>query len=160
MRVEREDCMNNPKPERKRPVSIAIRGVYNAVEDEEPMEAELVTDGVMYRIGKHWFVRYNETETTGYEGCVTTLKIADDTQDDIVTLTRRGNASSHLIMQQGVRTLGSYNIYGSTMEIGVYTNDMEYQFGEDGGTFHLHYTLDMNTNLLSENELTIEVKPM
>ena len=145
--------------ERKRPVSISIHGIYNAAEDDEPMEAELFTDGIMYRIGNHWFVRYNETETTGYEGCVTTLKVADD-QDDIVTLTRKGDASSHLITQQGVRTLGSYNVYGSTMEIGVYTNDMKYNFGDEGGTFHLHYTLDMNTNLLSENELTIEVKPV
>ena len=38
-------------------------------------------------------------------------------------------------------------------------DDMEYEFGENGGRFHLHYTLDMNTNLLSENELTIEVTP-
>ncbi len=152
--------MDNQGLERKRPVSISIRGIYNAAEDDEPMEAELFTDGIMYRIGNHWFVRYNETETTGYEGCVTTLKVADHDQNDIVTLTRKGNASSHLIMQQGVRTLGSYNVYGSTMEIGVYTNDMEYNFGEEGGTFHLHYTLDMNTNLLSENELTIEVRPV
>ena len=143
--------------ERKRPVSISIHGIYNAAEDDEPMEAELFTDGIMYRIGNHWFVRYNETETTGYEGCVTTLKVADD-QDDIVTLTRKGDASSHLIMQQGVRTLGSYNVYGRFPAFGGILK--RYSFGDEGGTFHLHYTLDMNTNLLSENELTIEVKPV
>jgi uncharacterized beta-barrel protein YwiB (DUF1934 family) len=142
-----------------RPVAISIRGVYNAAEDDEPMEAELFTDGEMFRIGSHWFVRYKETETTGYDGCVTTLKVADD-KKDVVTLIRKGEASSHLVMQQGVRTLGSYSAFGSTMEIGVYTNDMEYAFGDEGGSLHLHYTLDMNTNLLSENELTIEVKPV
>ena len=147
---------------RKHPVSIMIRGIYRPDGDDEPMEAELVTDGFMYRLNGHWYVTYAETETTGYEGCTTTLKIGDRSlsEEEAVTLTRKGTASSHLIMQQGVRTLGSYNVYGNTMEIGVYTNDMEYDFGEEGGKFHLHYTLDMNTNLLSENELTIEVPPV
>jgi len=153
--------MNKPELMHHHPVSITIRGIYNAAGDDEPMEAELITEGVMFKLGRHWFVRYDETETTGYEGCVTTLKVADkELENDIVTLTRKGSASSHLIMQQGVRTLGSYNVYGSSMEIGVYTNDMSYDFSEEGGRFHLHYTLDMNTNLLSENELTIEVKPV
>ncbi|HIT94141.1 MAG TPA: DUF1934 domain-containing protein [Candidatus Faecivivens stercoripullorum] len=147
---------------RKHPVSISIKGIYHPDGDDEPTEAELITDGYMYRLGKHWYVTYVETETTGYEGCITTLKVAVDDSDEagnVVTLTRKGDASSHLIMQRGVRTLGSYNVFGNTMEIGVYTDDMEYEFGENGGRFHLHYTLDMNTNLLSENELTIEVTP-
>lgn len=147
---------------RKHPVSISIKGIYHPDGDNEPSEAELITDGYMYRLGKHWYVTYVETETTGYEGCITTLKVAADDSDEsgnVVTLTRKGDASSHLIMQRGVRTLGSYNVFGNTMEIGVYTDDMEYEFGENGGRFHLHYTLDMNTNLLSENELTIEVTP-
>ena len=42
----------------------------------------------------------------------------------------QGRRLFHLIMQQGMRTLGSYNVFGNTMEIGVYTDDMEYQFGE------------------------------
>ena len=89
-----------------------------------------------------------------------TLKVSADPSDKVVTLTRKGDASSHLILQQGVRTLGSYNFYDATMEIGVYTDDMEYSFDENGGKFHLHYTLDMNTSLLSENELTILVTPV
>lgn len=155
--------MEKQHPKRKHPVSISIKGIYHPDGDDEPMEAELITDGYMYRLGGYWYVTYVETETTGYEGCITTLKVAvDDTGENghVVTLTRKGDASSHLIMQQGTRTLGSYNVFGNTMEIGVYTDDMEYQFGENGGRFHLHYTLDMNTNLLSENELTIEVTPV
>ena len=106
---------------RKRPVSILIRGIYHPEEDDEPMEAELITDGYMYKLGTHWYITYVETETTGYEGCITTLKVSADPSDKVVTLTRKGDASSHLILQQGVRTLGSYNFYDATMEIGVYT---------------------------------------
>ena len=145
---------------RKRPVSILIRGIYHPEEDDEPMEAELITDGYMYKPGTHWYITYVETETTGYEGCITTLKVSADPSDKVGTLTRKGDASSHLILHQGVRTLGSYNFYDATMEIGVYTDDMEYSFDENGGKFHLHYTLDMNTSLLSENELTILVTPV
>ena len=107
---------------RKHPVSISIKGIYHPDGDDEPTEAELITDGYKYRLGKHWYVTYVETETTGYEGCITTLKVAVDDSDEagnVVTLTRKGDASSHLIMQRGVRTLGSYNVFGNTMELGV-----------------------------------------
>ena len=124
------------------------------------MEAELITDGYMYKLGTHWYITYVETETTGYEGCITTLKVSADPSDKVVTLTRKGDASSHLILQQGVRTLGSYKFYDATMEIVVYTDDLEYSFVENGGKFHLHYTLDMNTSLLRENELTRLVTPV
>ena len=153
--------MEGQHKSRKLPVSIMIRGAYD-VGENEPMETELVTEGFMYKLNGHWYVSYTETETTGYDGCITTLKVGDrQGQDDpVVTLTRKGSASSHLIMQQGERTLGSYHVYGNAMEIGVYTKDLEYSFDEAGGRLHLHYTLDMNANLLSENELTIEVTPV
>ena len=43
---------------RKHPVSIMIRGIYRPDGDDEPMEAELVTDGFMYRLNGHWYVTY------------------------------------------------------------------------------------------------------
>ena len=68
---------------RKRPVSILIRGIYHPEEDDEPMEAELITDGYMYKLGTHWYITYVETETTGYEGCITTLKVSADPADKV-----------------------------------------------------------------------------
>lgn len=138
----------------KQRVSINIKGIYRA--DGEETVAELFTDGMMFRRGEHTFITYHETETTGYDGCVTTLQIEENGR---VTMTRKGDANSHLVLQRGVRHVGSYSVYGGNMEIGVYTDDLEYAFGEAGGRLHLTYTLDMNTSLLSKNELFIDVRP-
>lgn len=136
----------------KQRVNINIKGVYRT-EGEESV-AELFTDGTMFCRNGHTLLMYQETETTGYDGCVTTLDIEEGGR---VTMVRRGAASSHLVLQRGVRHVGSYSVYGGAMEIGVFTDDLESRFDESGGNLHLTYTLDMNTTLMSENELFIDV---
>ena len=49
------------------------------MEDEEKEEfVELMTRGQFVQKGGSYYITYKETETTGYEGCTTTLKIAVD----------------------------------------------------------------------------------
>ena len=49
------------------------------MEDEEKEEfVELMTRGQFVQKGGSYYITYKETETTGYEGCTTTLKIAAD----------------------------------------------------------------------------------
>lgn len=138
----------------KQRVNINMKGVYNAGGEESV--AELFTDGMMYYRDGHTFVTYRESETTGFDGCVTTLQIDKAGR---VTMTRRGSANSHLVLQKGIRHVGSYNVYGGSMEIGVYTNELDCDFGEAGGSLHMIYTLDMNTSMFSKNELFIDVRP-
>lgn len=136
----------------KKDVSIRIKGVYTV--DADQTTAELFTVGSMYKKNENYYITYNESETTGYEGCVTTVKIE---APDRVTLIRRGASSSHLVLQRGVRNIGRYEMMGNPMEIGVYTDSMDCSFGDQGGALHLRYTLDMNSSLMSENELEISV---
>ena len=74
-----------------------------------------------------------------------------------MTVIRRGPATAHLILQKGIRNVGRYEMMGTLMDIGVYTDGMESTMTEDGGSLHLKYTMDMNSALLSENELDISV---
>ena len=101
----------------------------------------------------HYYITYQETETTGFEGCVTTMKV----EEGRVTVIRRGPTSSHLVLQKGVRNVGRYDMMGGAMEIGVYTNGLETDLHDDGGSLKLRYTMDMNSSFLSENELEISV---
>ena len=51
--------------------------VKEPVEQEEKEEfVELMTRGQFVQKGGSYYITYKETETTGYEGCTTTLKIA------------------------------------------------------------------------------------
>ena len=137
----------------KQRVSISMKGRYEADEDSV---VELFTDGMMYHRDGITMLTYEESETTGFQGSTTTLKIE---RNGRVTLTRKGSANSHLVLQKGVRHVGSYNVYGGSMEIGVYANEVDCSITEEGGSLRLVYTLDMNTSMFSRNELSIDVRP-
>jgi len=137
----------------KQRVSINMKGIYHADEDSV---VELFTDGMMYHRDGTTLLTYEESETTGFQGSVTSLKIE---RNGRVSLIRRGSANSHLVLQKGVRHVGNYNIYGGSMEIGVYANEVDCNITEEGGSIRLVYTLDMNTSMFSRNELLIDVKP-
>ena len=47
--------------------------------------------------GGSYYITYRETETTGYEGCTTTLKIAAD--GSRVALLRFGKVNTQLVIQ-------------------------------------------------------------
>ena len=136
----------------KKDVSIRIKGVYTS--DEDQSTAELFTLGSLYKKNDHYYITYKESETTGFDGCTTTMKIE---APDRVTLTRRGSSTSHLVLQKGIRNVGRYDMMGNPMEIGAYTDSLESSIGDCGGDLRLHYTLDMNSSLMSENELEISV---
>ncbi|MGI5894460.1 MAG: DUF1934 domain-containing protein [Candidatus Merdivicinus sp.] len=135
----------------KQDVNISIKGIYTA--DEEQSTTELFTVGGLCKKNGHYYITYQETETTGFEGCTTTMKI----EKDRVTVIRHGPTTSHLVLQKGVRNIGRYEMMGNPMEIGVYTDGLETRMDENGGSVYMKYTMDMNAALLSENELEISV---
>ena len=82
----------------KKDVLITIRGTQQVNEEKDVVE--MITTGRYYRKNGLYYISYEETEATGYEGCRTTLKIGPN---DKVTMTRFGPSRSQLIVQQGVR---------------------------------------------------------
>ncbi len=132
-------------------VFIKIKGVYN-VEGDKNTE-ELFTNGKIYRKNNITYLTYKESETTGFEGCTTTLKIEDEGR---VTIIRNGATSSYLILQPGTRNIGRYTVYGNQMEIGVFAENLECEITENSAKLHMAYSIDMNSVLLSENELFID----
>lgn len=132
-------------------VLIKIKGVYSV--DGEKTTEELFTNGKMYNKNNCTYLTYKESETTGFEGCSTTLKIENGGR---VTVMRTGNTSSHLILQPGIRNIGRYTVCGSQMEIGVFAENLECEITENTAKLHMAYSLDMNSVLMSENELFID----
>ena len=135
----------------KQDVNISIRGLYRA-EDEEST-TELFTVGSLSKRNGHYYITYKESETTGFEGCTTTLKV----ENGRVTVVRRGPTASHLILQKGTRNIGRYETMGGIMDIGIFTGGLESSISDEGGDLHLEYTMDMNSVLMSENVLDISV---
>ena len=79
---------------------------------DESDSVQLMTRGSFVRRGGSFFISYKESETTGYEGCTTTVKVAKD--ESKVSMTRFGPAAGQLVVEKGIRHLCHYDTgYGA-----------------------------------------------
>ena len=137
----------------KKDVLISIRGIYQNEDDRD--EIEIFTTGQYYRRGGSYYICYDESEATGFEGSRTTMKVE---REGKVTLQRSGAANSQLIVEPGVRHQCSYDVgYGNLM-IGVSGARIKSSLTDSGGNLEIKYSLDINTLLTSENEMYVNVK--
>ena len=137
----------------KKEVLIQIKGNQKTVEDSDFIE--LTTVGNLYKKNEHYYLKYEESEATGFEGAVTTLKVEGQ---DKVTLTRSGSVRSQLIVEKGIRHLCHYDTGYGEMVIGIFGESIRSTLKDTGGRLHFKYTLDVNTGFESENEISILVK--
>lgn len=139
----------------KKDVLINIRGVYNYDGDDEPDIVEIFTTGTYQQENGHYYISYDESEATGFEGSTTTLKV----EDGMVTMSRISEEiDSQLIIQDGVRHQCQYDLGYGDMMIGVNGHSIKSSLGLAGGDLRFRYSLDVNSMFASENELYITVK--
>ena len=116
--------------------------------------SELFTKGECREHGGSYFIDYDESEATGYEGSHVQLKI----DNGLMTMTRTGAVFSSLIFENGKRHYCQYGTeYGDCM-IGISTTDMKNKLDENGGEIYVKYTIDVNAGLMATNEITVSVK--
>ena len=135
-------------------VSIKIKTVQSADGDEDV--TELFTFGKLSRLkeGKGFHIVYEESEVMGFEGC----KVSLDITDSSVKMSITGKASSTLFIEKGKKHHGHYGTpYGDFM-IGVNTDELKNDMTDKGGDLYMKYTIDINSDFLSENEVFVNVK--
>lgn len=117
-------------------------------------ESELFTRGE-FRVHKgSYFIDYDESEATGFEGSHAQLCVDKDS----MTMTRTGTTFSNLVFENGVRHFCHYGTeYGECM-VGITTHELSHCLDASGGTVHLKYSVDVNSGLMTENEITIKIK--
>ncbi len=117
-------------------------------------ESELFTKGE-FRLHKgSFFIDYDESEATGYEGSHVQMRI----EDKMMTLTRTGTTFSSLIFENKTRHFCHYGTEFGDCMVGITTEELKPELSENGGKIHLKYTIDVNGGLMTENEITINVK--
>ncbi|MCI8624310.1 MAG: DUF1934 domain-containing protein [Provencibacterium sp.] len=137
----------------KKQVFISIRGIQRVEGQEETVE--LMTVGNLYRKKNDYYLTYEETEATGFDGSKTTLRLEEETR---VTMQRSGPYRSQLIVEKGRRHQCCYETGYGEMLIGVSGGDISSTLTDEGGNLHFKYSLDVNTSLASENEVYINVR--
>ena len=122
--------------------------------DGENEGAKIVSVATIEGDDNDYTIRYSETGEL--EGCEVALNVKDK---NTVTMTRTGRfLTTQMIMEQGKRHNCFYNTPAGELMIGVYTKSV-YSSVENGeGILMFSYTLDFNSDLVSENELKITVK--
>ena len=126
---------------------------------KEAREQGDLSEGSFVLKGGSYYVTYRETETTGYEGCTTTLKIAaDGSRVAMLRFGKGGGAGTQLLIEKGRRNLCHYETGFGSMTLGVTADEIDCQLTEKGGTARFAYLLDADSaELVSRNRLEVTV---
>ena len=138
----------------KQDVQINIRSAQ--VMDGESDEMELITMGRFYEKDGFYYLSYDESEATGFEGHNTVLKLGSDKK---VTMTRFGKAHSQLIIEQDECNTCNYNTEFGSMVLDVRGKQHELSINEQGGRLFLAYTIDLGGGINSYNEIELNWQP-
>lgn len=123
--------------------------------DGETDRVEVLTAGQFIKKRDHFYIGYKEyDEENPQDWSDNLIKV----EDNVVTIRRKGQYGSHLMLERGRRHQCIYSTVAGDMSIGVFTKTLENRLHEKGGTLEVSYTLDFNTDLVSENRFTIKIK--
>ena len=85
----------------------------------------------------------------------TTVKVSPD---NVVTVMKGGTERHSLILEKGVRHKCEYITSFGIISLGVFTDTVNVDFNDKGGEIKVHYNIDVQSELASVNELTINIK--
>ena len=123
--------------------------------DGETDKVEVLTSGNYMMKKNHCYIGYKEYDEENPS------KYSDNlikVEDNIVTIIRKGETQSRLMLEKGRRHQCLYQTIAGDLMIGVFTKTMKNTLNEKGGTLEVSYTLDFNTDLVSENRFKITVE--
>lgn len=138
----------------KKDVMITLKGTQYSDNDSDSVE--LTTVGQLYRRNGVYYLCYEESEATGFQGAKTTLKVEGNNR---VTMRRTGEKMrSQLVIEKGERHQCFYDTGYGTLTLGISGDHIDTHLNDDGGHLAVRYTLDINAVQASENELLVDVE--
>ncbi len=124
-------------------------------QDGELDTVNLMTRGSFLQKNGNYFISYAESEATGYEGNVTTVKVESG---DKVSMLRFGSMPSELVIERGKRHVCHYDNGVGVMNLGVAADEIDNQLTDAGGDITFSYTLDSGEVQISRNKVHISVQ--
>lgn len=134
---------------------IDITGTQRLENDEEEVIDVTTTGNYTIAPTGNTFIRYKEydNDNPGVSQN-TTIKISDNQ----ITITRNGGYESQLILELNKRHQCHYATPAGSLMIGVFTHLMDIKLNKNGGNICVAYTLDFDSNTVSENTFKIKVR--
>jgi len=134
-------------------ISIVGKQYYGS--DIDSGEISLNTTGSYTKRGNARFIAYKEYDDDDPTVSRTAvLKV----EKDCVTM-MRGQSATRLILEKGKRNYCLYDMGFGSLTVGIFTSVLDSSLNDTGGELSVKYTLDIDSNLSSSNELEVKVKP-
>ncbi len=132
---------------------INIEGTMQQQGDTDTVR--LLTRGSFVRKDGNYFISYKETEATGYDGNITTVKVEPSGK---VSMLRFGSMPSQLVIEPGRRHVCHYDSAYGVLSLGVAADEIDNKLTDGGGNLTFSYTLDSGDAQISRNEVKITVQ--
>lgn len=137
----------------KIPVQITVKGVQTI--DGESDATTLVTEGFIAQKGSAVYLTYTESETTGFAGHSTTLKI----EKDKISLTRYGAFRTKLVIEPGESHVCDYPTPYGMLQLTVLGKTISGHIAQKGDSMMAEYDLLQSDDCEPiNNKLFISVK--
>lgn len=140
-------------------VLISISGLHMGTGEETGGEepVEIITPAFYYlKNGKH-YVLYDEV-IEGVPGVVkNTIKISGNERFEV---RKTGIANTRMVFEKGKMNMTSYDTPFGQMMVGIHTRDIETEIGEEKIEISITYSLDINSEPLSDAEIHVRIIPV
>lgn len=134
-------------------VLVKVKGTQGV--DGENAVIELSTEGTLREFEGDYIITYSDGPTESDTQTKTQLTIQ---KSGTVILDRRGDLNSRLVITEGERNNCLYAIPQGSMTLGIYGKQVKSNMTASGGTVKMVYSIDMNLQPLSDNEVEIFVE--
>jgi uncharacterized beta-barrel protein YwiB (DUF1934 family) len=124
--------------------------------DGEKDKIELTTGGSYIMKGDHAYIGYKEYDEDNPS--VSSNNLIKVEGKDRVTVIRNNGKQTRLILEENKRHQCHYRTPMGDLMIGVFADIINSELNENGGSLHVKYSLDFNSDFISQNEFYIEVK--
>lgn len=134
-----------------RDVLISISGMQIAEDDNNAVE--MITAGDYFLKNGNHYILYDEI-LEGVEGVIkNTIKIRQSAMDII----KNGSSRVHMTFEKDKKNMSCYATPFGELMIGICTNDIRIDEGEDCLKVRVAYSLDINYQHVSECNIILEV---
>jgi len=132
---------------------ITVVGTQTIDDDSESIE--VITTGDMLQEDGRLTITYPEFSQ---EEPITRTDTTITFESGRLTIERRGEMSSRLTLEQGIRHQCLYETPMGSMMIGIFTDSISVDMTADGGEIRASYQLDFNHNAVSYNQFHVTLR--
>lgn len=128
---------------------VEVSSVQSSGKDKDEMKVK--TRGTVREINGKIYIAYSDYENN--EVCKCIIKAENDER---LTIIKNGRVCSKIILEKGKKHYCPYTLKEGTLMLGVFTDDIGIEYSEKSCNINLRYALDMNSQFIGTNELSIK----